>query len=362
MNKRNLMNNTKTRRKGSMLQDILSKMKFLFVLAVLMAMPILPMQAIAGGPSFADGIIDDTDLGAERLVSFWDLRERESFVQVTNTSAAKINIHVQFYDVGSDLSECNHCNFVDMLTPKDTHVYNIRDIVTNFDNVGKCPNIDEGSYGFVVISHDPAGEDPRIDYPLIGMFRVIDDLGYEYRTNSAGKEIESGQDLLDSRVNFSSANGNVLSDLVGITYLSVSDRSVVAPGVTANFGGLGVPGSLDDIMIFDEDESATSCGQKTFSCAVGNFDRAIDSSLPNSKGLNNQICDADILFTNTAGWVNLPFNGFSCSAAIGGGLDGSCETGSPFFVGFLGLNNGDGTGTMDSFWFGHGMVVIPPGT
>jgi len=353
MNKRNLMNNTKTRRKGSMLQDILSKMKFLFVLAVLMAMPILPMQAIAGGPSFADGIIDDTDLGAERLVSFWDLRERESFVQVTNTSAAKINIHVQFYDVGSDLSECNHCNFVDMLTPNDTHVYNIRDIVTNFDNVGKCPNINEGSYGFVVISHDPAGEDPRIDYPLIGMFRVIDDLGYEYRTNSAGKFIENGIDYeLDSHFNFSSANGNNLSDLVGITYSSITARAVAAPGVTAHFGGIG--DMFDDIMIFDENESGTSCGQKTFSCAVGNFDRAIDSSLPNSKGLNNQICDADILFTNTSGWVNLPFAGFTCSGILDN--NGSC-VGEPNFVGFLGLNNGDGTGTMDSFWVGEGMFV-----
>ena len=347
----NKNDNNKTRRKISMLQDSLSKMKFLVVLALLVISPILPMQAMAGH----DPLIAYTDVGADRVVNYWDTRTRDTFIQVTNTSESAISIHVQLFDVGSPFGECAPCDFPDVLTPNDTHVYNIEDIVRNIDGTPRCP-VGEGTYGSMVISlvPNPNNNDPI--YPLIGMFRIIDELGYEYRTNSAGQEVDisfsaGSANGVSELVNFSEANGHNLSDLVGITYIETSPSNVVSKGVTATFGGLG--DTIEEVMIYDEIEGPTSCGQVDFSCAVGQMDKAIDNSLPNSKGENNRICNANTLDFNTAGWVDLPFFGFSCSAAAGGNLSGECVTHDPFFVGFLGLNNGDGTGSMDSWWIRH---------
>ncbi len=249
MIKGNLINNTKTRRKSSMLQDNLSKIKYLLVLAVLL---VLPMQAMATQQLIP--VIDQTDTGSDRLVAFWDTRGRDSFIQVTNTSDEKITIHVQVWDVGSDVIECEECNFDDMLTPNDTHVYDVENMMTNaipsllIPSVAKCTEIGPATYGFMVISY--GGE--SVSSPLIGMFRIIDEAdGYEYRTNAAGfNDIpdNSAEDALYNIVNFNEANGNDLSDLVGITYASISDDFVYAsPTVLTKFGSL-----LDEIFIVDE--------------------------------------------------------------------------------------------------------------
>jgi len=238
MNKRNLMNNTKTRRKGSMLQDNLSKIKYLFVLAVLL---VLPMQAKAG---LGIPIIDQTDTGVNRLVAFYDTRDRDTLIQVTNTSSAKVNIHVQLFDVAGVVQECEECNVDDMLTPHDTHVYDIENLVTNSGSVPFCTGLAQDStYGFMVIS--TVGEQTDA---LIGMFRIIDEAGYEYRTNAAGTEdLLFSDDSVDQVVNFSAANGNILSDLVGITYDSLGTDSVIAgPGISTTFGD-----NVDEILIYD---------------------------------------------------------------------------------------------------------------
>jgi hypothetical protein len=146
-------------------------------------------------------------------------------------------------------------------------------------------------------------------------------------------------------VNFNEANGNVLSDLVGITYADVSDDFVYAsPTVLTKFGSL-----LDEIFIVDENEDPTSCSPTLFSCAVGNMDKGIDNSLPNSKGENNRLCAVSTLDTNTSGWLGMPFDTFLCFDPEVGGADGICDFDMEF-VGFIGLNNGNGTGSMDSWW------------
>ena len=346
----NKNDNNKTRRKISMLQDSLSKMKFLVVLALLVISPILSMQAIAGHDQ-QFGIVDFTDIGADRIVAYWDTRDRDTFVQVTNTSSDTIGIHVQFFDVASNLGECFPCDFTDVLTKHDTHVYDVENIILNSDGTTRrCQGIIEGSYGSVIISFvDLSGEyEPNEKRPLIGMFRIIDELGgYEYRTNAAGKPVifENGAFDIDSLINFSAANGNELSDMVGIAYIETSRTSVVAAGVTAVFGGDGE--FVDEIMIYDEVEGPTSCLQETFSCNVGNMNKGIDLSLPNSFG-DPLVCASSILSDNSSGWMNLPFLAFVCADPVTG--IGEICTSEPYFVGFLGLNNGDGTGSMDSWW------------
>lgn len=339
------MNNTKTRRKGSMLQDSLSKIKYLFVLAVLL---VLPMQAMAGFGSDIP-IIDQTDTGVDRLVAFYDTRSRDTFIQVTNTSSQGVSIHVQLFQTPGPVQQCEELDFDDVLTGHDTHVYDVENLVTNTGvDVADIPT---GQYGFAVISRSSGASSS-----LIGMFRIIDESGYEYRTNAAGVEDGFADASVDSVVNFSSANGNVLSDLVGITFVSVSGDSVYAsPGVIAAFGN-----PLDEVLIYDQVEFDTSCSSTSFSCTSTQIDKAIDNSLPNSLGQNNRICGTNVLTSNNAGWLHLPFNGFVCNDALVGD-DGECQF-DPSFVGFVGLNNGDGTGSMDSWWqIGlEGLIPVGP--
>ncbi len=327
------------------------------MLAVLL---VLPMQATV---SFAgqSTIIDQTDTGAYRLVYFFDTRDRDTFVQVTNISTEKINIHVQVYDAGSLFTECEECNFDDMLTPNDTHVYDVENMMTNSGPLlppseDVCTEIGPDTYGFVVISvsnlakavEATKGDDHMYigGGPLIGMFRIIDGDGYEYRTNAAGPEDFSARSAHNEVVNFSSANGHNLSDLVGITYISIDPSTVYAsPQVATVFGS-----PFDEILIYDQDEDDISCSPTFFACAVGALDRGIDNALPNSKGEANRVCATSILNSNSSGWLDLPLTAFSCAGdPFFGNPDGSCSN-EPFFVGFIGLNNGNKTGSMDSYW------------
>jgi hypothetical protein len=236
----------------------------------------------------------------------------------------------------------------------------------------------DDNYGFVVISFDDykdgcgdcgcGNEGCKVKGgPIIGMFRIIDQLGYEYRTNAAGKKVPSrnsyssnggsmsyggyGYNNQEMLVNFNLANGNNLSDLVGITFLDTSPTTVTAsPAIAIQFGDVSF---VDPVLIYNENENATSCDPLIFACEVGFLDKGIDFSLPNSKAQANQACTTNRLATNTSGWLHLPFEGFSCAPPFSQ-FDGSDPTfkciSKPFFVGFRGLNNGDGTGGMDSWW------------
>ncbi len=344
MIKGNIMNNTNIRRKSSMLQESLYKIKYFIVLALLL---VLPMQAMAGGGTIP--LIDQTDSGSDRLVAFWDTRGRDSLIQVTNTSSHKVSIHVQIFELpGNFDTQCEECNFDDMLTANDTHVYNIENLMTNailpdMPSRDVCNGVATGdSYGFMIISRS-GGEGPHNS--LIGMFRIIDEAGYEYRANAAGEEHDAYAGF-DSVVNFSLANGNNLSDLVGITYVHIDDDQVYAsPGVFTVFGSLS-----HEILIYDEAEHDTSCSPTVFACAVGALDKAIDNSLPNSKGQANRVCATDTLNSNSSGWLHLPWAGFGCTdPAVESTTPGVCDF-DEWFVGFIGLNNGNGTGSMDSWW------------
>ena len=339
----NLMNNTKTRRKDSMLQDSLSKIKYLLFLAVLL---VLPMEAMAGFPL----IIDNTDTGGNRLVAFFDTRGRDTFIQVTNTSNSKINIHVQIFDVNSQFqTECEECNFNDMLTAGDTHVYDMENLVTNMGpipplnpSIPVCQGLGADTYGFMIISLTVGP-----DGSLIGMFRIIDELGYEYRTNAVNTEIPPAFFIGDNNIiNFSTANGNNLSDLVGITYVALNGSVYASGGVSTTFGD-----AFNSNIIYDSDEFPTSCSPTTFACKVGFLDKGIDNSLPNSKGQTNRVCSTSTLDANTSGWLHLPLSTFGCADPLVCNADGTFDfPAEPWFVGFVGLNNGDGTGSMDSWW------------
>ncbi len=353
MIKGNIMNKTNTRRKSSMLQESLYKIKYFIVLAVLL---VLPVQAMA---SDNYPYVTQTDTGSDRIVAFWDMRGRESFVQVTNTSSEKINIHVQIFDIMNPLSECFECNFNDMLTPNDTHVYDMQGMMTNqifppFTPMAPravCGGITGNSFGFMVITFTGVTGGGNVWAPLIGMFRVIDDLGYEYRANAPAEQHEGKGRILGNNtiVNFSLANGNLLSDLVGIVYATTGDPTRVEAGP-------GIGAAFDPIMSYDDGEHDTSCPPTLFSCAEITFDRGIDFSVPNSAGQINHLCltaQLDAIGVSSA-WLDMPFAGFLCRDENGDSIRCIDGQDAPYtnvwFHGLVGLNNGDGTGSIDSWW------------
>ena len=96
------------------------------------------------------------------------------------------------------------------------------------------------------------------------------------------------------------------------------------------------------------------------------MNKGIDNSIPNSKGQVNRVCGTNVLDSNTAGWLDMPFTTFFIVdpfVADNSSAVTDCEPNGPepHFVGFIGLNNGNGTGSMDSWWsnaFVHGLEPI----
>src|SRR3972149_9794037 len=96
-----------------------------------------------------------------------------------------IKVHVQIFNVpGEPL--CDEIDFDDSYTGLDTHVYFLDDMVLN-DGTDIGPVFPDGGYGFIVVSViDASGDADSSQSVIIGHFRVIDDAGYEYRSNAAG--------------------------------------------------------------------------------------------------------------------------------------------------------------------------------
>jgi len=219
----------------------------------------------------------------------------------------------------------------------------MRDILTNDGNPSGVV-LPENAYGFVAISIiDSNGNFDQSENYLIGNFRILDDLGYEYRTNSAGFNNRDEQPDNDYRFNFSTANGVTLSDVV-IIAADVQNGEWVAGPLEANWAL--------DVDIFDVNENPLSCRDVVFSCvdednplleellanevgsnssaSVAAFEYGINEAIPHSKG-GELLCPGN---TISEGWVFLDEDS----------NDGDNR------AQFIGLNNGNGRGSMDSMW------------
>ncbi len=305
-------------------------------------------------------IFSESDADTFQLVSFYDLRDRDSFVQITNTSGLPNMIHVQVFDVGNN---CNENNFFDNLTGNDTHVYNLSDIQTNDGNPAGFV-LPDGAYGIVVITavsntDFPGNTTISRDAELIANFRVIDNNGYEYRTNALG--IASWPEFIftppqpgppEFYLNYNNQNGVELSDVVGFTLddagLETGTNIFIDEVLSADIVNIN---ALIDVDILDLDENIFSCRNVIFACtdqdnplleelleqsggaSVASFEYGINNAIPHSKG-GELLCPGN---TIEEGIIRLRLlaepegNGFA-------------------FGVFLGLNNGNGRGSMDSFW------------
>ena len=297
--------------------------------------------------SFAGWDIMETDSNQNYvLTSFFDLRERESFLQITNTVDTPARIHVQIFNVGN---LCNENNFFDLYTGNDTHVYNMREILTNDGNPSGV-ELPGNAYGFVVFTVVDLNELilEINDGFITGNFRILDSLGYEYRSNMTGITSTSQPEGEERYTfHFNREGGITLSD-VALLYIEEAEngQEYQVDDVINTF-------TLMDVDIVDNNEVLLSCRDVIFACvkpddplvpnllanenntgsSVASFEYGINETIPHSKG-GELLCPGNI---------------------IGEGIvimteESRASSSSGFVTGFLGLNNGNGRGSMDSIW------------
>jgi len=290
--------------------------------------------------------VSETDGGDFQLIAFFDLRNRETIIQVTNTDSAhdSTTVHVQIFTV-NDL--CNENDFFDDYTINDTHVYDLRNIITN-DGDPSGVVLPDNAYGIVVVTCQI--KDINALTSMIGNVRILDANGYEYRTNMQGVGIN--QDNLSTpfqiyTFNFNTKSGVTLSDVVGIALDDLGSEEVSASAdIYTAF----------DVDILNENEDIFSCRNVLFACIdqdsprleeilqdsgeanVASFEYGINNVIPHSKG----------------GELLCPGNTISEGVARLDLLSGSADEA---FI-YIGLNNGNGRGSFDSVML-QSYVIVP---
>jgi hypothetical protein len=281
------------------------------------------------------------------------------------------------------------------MTGNDTHVYNMSDMKTNNGNPSGV-DLPDDAYGFVVISIVEGVSAPIVAIEdgefVMGNFRIIDNSGYEYRTNMAGYNTSEpfcfglGSTLTFDFNQFGGAN---LSDVVGIALQQAGpgcNEPFEPDPCEGPFTEVTAANILDvnitfDVDIIDNNENEFSCRDVMFACVnedsiryeellefasgsgapvnVAGFEYGINEAFPHSKGSpllcpSNNIPEGSVRLTVEDLFGELPFDG-------PGDFDRLLD-GDEFFSGFIGLNNGNGRGSMDSIWypsFGDPNITIP---
>ena len=343
------------------------KMKtFILFFAILLTFGFVNINiSHAGDPNFNTLLPDsDNDQDNYGLTAFFDLRDRESFVQVTNTNGTPLNVHVQIFNVALN---CNENNFFDDYTINDTHIYNLRNILTN-DGDPSGVVLPDNAYGIVVITAVGPGLE-FLEANLFGNFRILDSSGYEYRTSMSGwNSFPPAVNLIeeaDLTFNFSQGAGVNLSDIVGIYLVAFGSNGFpTGPGewfadnITRTF-------FVADVDIFDLNENPLSCRDVAFACVqpdspfvdeilaydggdggvfngtngatAASLEYGINESIPHSRN-GELLCPGNNI---NDGFVKLDIQGIAADQDIDQFL----------FNIYIGLNNGNGRGSMDAIWW-----------
>ena len=163
--------------------------------------------------------------------------------------------------------------------------------------------------------------------------------------------------------NFNQKGNVTLSDVVGISVGGVNtlEDGINVSNITENF-------TVIDVDLFNNSEVPFSCRNIIFSCidednprleelleaaadegasaSVASFEYGINEAIPHSK-------DGELLCPN-----NVIGEGFAQLTVLFQFDDLNSD--DPFFAGYVGLNNGNGRGSMDSFW-AHNIVFDDDG-
>jgi len=329
---------------------------FLFVISFVL------LSTVPGfsGTQFSVPTSDEHD---HVLIGFFDLRDRETFIQVTNIDAdpSGANIHIQIWNVGAD---CTENNFFDFYTPFDTHVYNLRDIITNDGNASGVILPDDAYGIFAALARVPSDSD------LIGNIRILDDNGYEYRTNLLGERHNRNVQDTDAQdfitFNFNTKGGVTLSDVVGIPF---DDDAGGDQGGSGGNNSIFVTDILNvyhnlDVNIVDLNENVFSCRNVAFACvteehplyealleeidsdggsaSVANHQFGINNAIPHSRG-GELLCPGNNI---SEGFVRLERVGQE-----------QAEENTAIY--YIGLNNGNGRGSLDAVWLQNSKAPFP---
>ncbi len=258
----------------------------------------------------------------------------------------------------------NENNFFDLYTPNDTHVYNLRDILTN-DGDDSGVVLPDGAYGIFV-----AFGEAHNFRDIIGNLRILDENGYEYRTNLNGTRPDKDlQDDLDefATFNFNTKGGVTLSDIVLISVHEDTD----AEDQEARLADILNVWNTFDVNIFDLSENAFSCRKVIASCINQDsplYEALLEEAANGGRGCSNGSCAASVadieygineaIPHSKGGELLCPGNniseGFVRLEKMGRGNDASKES-----VVYVGLNNGNGRGSMDVFFVQRYNPVQP---
>ena len=324
----------------------------IFILFVFTSMIIfIPVKSSQAGVDIQLYDQNGTDSASfETLFYFFDLRERESFIQLSYfegvVQGLSANMHIQIFDVSNN---CNENDFFDVYTPNDTHTYNMRDIQTNDGNPSGVV-LPDGAYGFVVATGSPL-QPVQFSFQMFGNLRIIDNNGYEYRTNAqynAERQINTSPDPdFVYTFNFNQEAGIGWSDVVGITVFS-SDLGFTVEYLADPLSAF----NTFDIDIVDNNEVPFSCRDVIFSCvnqesvllepllefagtaSVASFEYGINNAIPHTKG-GELLCPGNVVGEGAV--ILTP----ELQPSTGN---------SRTFLGYVGLNNGNGRGSFDSFF------------
>lgn len=274
-------------------------------------------SAFASGFATSEPEINRT---TNQMVGYWDLRERNSFFQVTNKHGEDIRIHIQIFNVGE---ECQEYDYYDTFTGFDTHVYNLAELDRNNGAALAAPDF-SGGHGIIAVSHVNGDDSLNIDRVLTGNFRVVDTSGYEYRVNFAG----TGQgivvtDLLTNTVNFNETAGSKFSDLIVINYVTTFEP-----------GGIQPTSREYSVVLYDERENPVSCSPMVLGCSEGfNSGSSIINTGINQGITNSRSGPSLCLGNDNTGFVEI--------------LTTSGDFIIPeFVIVYSGLNNGNRSGSM----------------
>jgi len=318
-------------------------------------MIIFAFTALSAVNLYAGYPLNETDSEWRQLVGVFDLRDRETFIQVTHTDEGESTpgdlVHIQVFNLAQS---CGENNFFDAYTTNDTHVYNIRNLTTN-DGSDPGFTLPDNSYGFVVVTFE--------DDQGIGNMRIKDANGYEYRTNlqATDNDDDEGPDDDEHWFNFNQEAGVVFSDIFGVMVSEVdsfNDGVILGP-ITESYVAFNVE-------LLDLNEVLFSCTDLVFACTDGT-DPLIPELLDDIAEENNE----DL---GTISSVNVEFGiNETIPSSKGAPLlcpNNTINAGTVFFneeehegqddyafIMFVGLNDGNGRGSFDSVWSGENVFA-----
>ena len=284
-----------------------------------------------------------TTRATSQLVYYYDLFGEETKIQITNTNDSEgVWIHVQIFRNLDNAMEgifCDERDFVDFLTPNDTHFYELN--ISNFPrNIGETAvaagsattidlNVPDNTSGFVVITPIVS----ESDFSAMSFQHLVgtsNDDSEEFRLTAMGRDavdLATGQILADGIVLDGTTAGFLLlqPEELLLSFQDGGDADVVGIAFDDNYGPPGLLGyniTPADVtwtpFIFDYNEDPTSCGNTPVSCfqTVG---------INDTKAQNNEVINStmnDILlcagtetpndpgsFGNPVGWLRIFVSG-----------------------------------------------------